>query len=169
MQWASSRLDPGRSARVVTVRRDEDDREASGRSAGQDMRSRFMARAIVIDCPHSGCSGKYITGAREIVLQAGTGARVVLRCTRNPKEHESKIIVEPYTEKKASELATALQQGNSLTCEHCGTRLSIVKAGQAGDTAGEDSGVYRCSWCGARWRSSATSGPKAESGDWIGV
>ena len=122
-----------------------------------------MARPILIDCPYAGCSGKYLTDAREIVLQAGTGARVVLRCTRNPAEHDSKIIVEPFSDEEAEQLEAARSRGERLTCQHCGTQLEPAHGESEGmrDSEVEGPTVYQCSWCGARWRPPNETGSEA--------
>ena len=151
-RWASRESDPGRTAR--SSRGGSAEGAMNGQSAGREIMREFMAKPIVIDCAYRGCEGKYLMGEREIDPQAGTGARVVLHCTRNPEEHDSTITVEPLSEEAVDRLGSALSRGEPLHCAHCRTEMQVapaeIEAALGSQTESEPR--HYCSWCGVRWR-----------------
>jgi hypothetical protein len=123
------------------------------RTLEQAIKREFLAREIVIDCPSSGCSGKFLTERREINRPSGTGARVVLRCTRQPEEHEVTLSMDPLTVEEADALKSSLVRGESLACVRCGDPLELgsVESPDGWAKSVNSQAVYHCPWCGVKW------------------
>lgn len=77
-----------------------------------------------------------------------------MRCTRNPDEHNSAILVEPYSEREVQQLASALARGERLLCGHCETELRQAdeEMKRAWGWQRENAATHHCPWCGVRWR-----------------
>ncbi len=157
-RWASSENDAGWSR----------PRGANGRLAEKRIHRQFIARETIIDCPHPGCPGIYLTGRREIQRPPGTGARVILRCTRRPSEHESTLAMPAYSTEEREALRAALLKNETPRCTRCKTQLELPKvdaAGVGGARAGGAGGAggaatYYCSWCGVKWRAPGIVQPR---------
>lgn len=151
-RWASRERDPGRSARRQAGGRDYD--PATGRSAyTESVRPAFLARDIVIDCPHPDCHGLLPTGQRAFGEAGGTASQVVLRCTREPEDHEIAIWIEPYSLEERERLKQAHLEGKPLACARCGTSLKLGTVAIADEWTESVSReeAYFCPWCGVKW------------------
>ncbi|MGD2216653.1 MAG: hypothetical protein PVJ64_07850 [Gemmatimonadales bacterium] len=155
-RWASDGDDPGRAARwSVTGNGSDPGQQRQRRSEG--VKREFLARAIVIDCPHADCDGMLLTGAREIERLGGSGARLVFRCTREPESHEVTVTMDPYTAEEVERLKAALYRGEALGCVRCGTLLELgsVSSQDGWAKSLDSSAAFYCAWCGVRWEAPA--------------
>lgn len=151
-RWASQVTDPGWSARAAGPALDYDPR--TGRSAyTEPVKQAFLAREVVIDCPHPDCRGLLVTRQRGFGEAGGTASQVVLRCTREPEEHEFDLAIEPYGIEERERLSEAHQAGESPECARCGTALepgTVEIPDDWTDAVSHEEG-YRCPWCGLKW------------------
>ncbi len=151
-RWASQEDDPGRLARPSF--------ESAGTSSGRGedrvataLQLAFLARDILLDCPQQGCPGMLLTGLREIERQQDGTARVVLRCTRQPEDHEFTIAIPSCTADEEERLRTSQSRGEQLLCVRCRTPLAPDPPDENGAGA-KSSGqprAHTCPWCGVRW------------------
>ncbi len=150
-RWASHQRDPGRLAPSHS------NRQAPGESGGADsiaaMKRAFLAREVIIECPERDCTGLVITGRREFEATDDARSRVLLRCTRNPQEHEFSFAIEPYDEDEVRRLNTSWDREGRPLCTRCRTALMPTRPAGNGDKTQPPDGprAYRCVWCGARW------------------
>ncbi|UCC73359.1 MAG: hypothetical protein JSV86_01990 [Gemmatimonadota bacterium] len=151
-RWASQEDDPGRVVRLAaSVNGSEPG--ARRRRLSDAVRREFLARALVIDCPHDDCSGMLLTGAREIERSGGSGSRIVFRCTREPEGHEVTVTMDPYTADEVERLKASLYRGERLVCVRCGTALELGSvASKDGWAKSLQAGAaFYCNWCGVKW------------------
>jgi|GEM_PF-3128245 len=149
-RWASRETDPGRSARQLPAR--ESDSEG-GEPVAAAIKREFLMRPVVIDCPRPGCVGMLLPGRREVSRPGGTRVRIVLRCTREPEDHDFVISMDPYTADEVEQLKTSLHRGERLTCPRCGTSMvfgSLTEDDGWGKPVDIGESHY-CAWCGLRW------------------
>ncbi len=151
-RWGTLESDPGRLADAAA----EPNGERSGdwvAERNEAIRQRFYAREILIDCPHSECAGKYFTESREILSSPGSGSKVVLRCSRQPEDHDMTLHMRPYDPEEVEKLASVLAKGDPLRCPRCDSPLERTAANEYGEPVAGGSGrpVQLCTWCGVRW------------------
>jgi hypothetical protein len=151
-RWGSLAKDPGRLGRA-SVPADGSEERRSRRLADDALRRAFLAREAVIDCPYRGCQGLLLTRRREISRPGGTGARVVLRCTRHPETHDVMIALEPYSAEEVDQLGSMLLRGESLRCVRCGSLLQLgsLDSPEGWGRSVSSAPAYYCGWCGVRW------------------
>lgn len=147
-RWASGENDPGRSPGPGGPAA-----ESNGGGDLERVRREFVAREMVIDCSYAECRGVLVTDGREIIPRASWGAKVILRCSRHPDEHEFTLLMGPYTAEQQKELVAALREGTRMPCVLCGTPLELASEAAPGSSGGESEGqpTYACPWCGVRW------------------
>jgi DNA-directed RNA polymerase subunit RPC12/RpoP len=94
-----------------------------------------------------------LTARREFAESGGTASRIVLRCTREPEEHDLRISIEPYSSEEKEQLETLQERGDPLVCRRCGTAMEqgTVRIADAWtDSVNREEG-YSCPWCGVKW------------------
>lgn len=161
-RWSSATDDPGRAARTSVSENGLEPGKKRKRLADV-VRREFLARAMVIDCPHGGCVGKLLTSARQIERPGGSGARLVFRCTRHPDSHDVTVTMDPYSAEEIERLKAALYRGEALRCVRCGTPLELGSASSQDGWAKslDSSAAFYCSWCGVRWDAPAELSKRA--------
>lgn len=149
-RWGTLESDPGRVAR----KEGRAGREPNGRARAKERVKRdYLAGEILIDCPHGGCLGKYVTECREIQSASASGARIILKCTRGAEDHEFTLQMPAYDKAEVEELSAAVMRGERPRCGRCDTPLEALAEGGEG-MAGEPlqaANAYHCPWCGVRW------------------
>ena len=161
-RWSSDGDDPGRAARSSASENGEDPGKRR-KMLAEPVRREFLARAIVVDCPHTDCDGMMLTGEREIERPGGSGSRLIFRCTRHPESHDVTVTMDPYTAEEIERLKAALYRGEPLVCVRCGTPLELGSASsQDGWAKSLDiSAAFYCAWCGVRWDAPAELSKRA--------
>lgn len=151
-RWASLPDDPGWGART-SRHASASDGESARRSVTSAMRRKFLAGERIIDCPNRACLGRILTCSRTIERPGGPGTRVVLRCTRNPAEHEVTLSLEPYTPEEEDVLKSSLSRGERPACGRCGSEMDLgsVDSPDGWAKSVNAQAAYYCSWCGVRW------------------
>jgi len=151
-RWGSLENAPGRGAWSKPSMNGSD--RTDGRStAAEWIKLAFLAREILIDCPKAGCAGKILTGQRRFGETAGTGSRIVLRCTREPEEHEIAVTIEPYTAEEKEALEASHGSEKRVQCKRCETpmKLGSVEVSDAWTDSVSTESAYFCPWCGVKW------------------
>ena len=149
-RWASRESDPGRSARQQPARGSD---QEGGQSVAAAIKREFLRRPVVIDCPRPGCVGLLLPGRREVSRPGGTRVRIVLRCTREPEDHDFVISMDPYTGDEVEQLTTSLRRGEGLICPRCGAPMQygvLTEDDGWGKPVDIGEGHY-CAWCGVIW------------------
>lgn len=151
-RWGSLEHAPGRVARLK-VSSNGIGRTNARSAAAESTKASFLAREVLIDCPHAGCVGKILTGKRQLVDTAGTGSRIALSCTREPEEHEITISIEPLTTQEKEALKASSDMNEKLHCKRCGTHLKMVtvEVADAWTESMSRESAYCCPWCGVKW------------------
>jgi hypothetical protein len=151
-RWASLPDDPGWVART-SRRAGAADGESAHRSLKRVMKQKFLAGERIIDCPNRTCPGRILTCSRSIERPGGSGTRVVLRCTRNPEEHEVVVSLEPYTPEEEDVLKSSLSRGERPACGRCGSEMDLgsVESPDGWAKSVNAPAAYYCPWCGVRW------------------
>ncbi len=149
-RWGTLESDPGRVAR----QEGREGRDTNGRTRAKEKVKRdYLAGEILIDCPHAGCMGKYVTESREMKSASVSGARIVLKCTRGSEDHDFTLQMPAYDKAEVEELSAALMRGDRLHCGRCETPLATL-ADDGTSMAAEPrqaASAYHCPWCGVRW------------------
>jgi hypothetical protein len=151
-RWGSLENAPGKVARFEVS--SNGGGQSNGRSAvAESTKASFLAREVLIDCPHAGCVGKILTGKRHFGDTAGTGSRIALSCTREPEEHVVTISIEPLNSKEKETLKAASDRNEKLHCKRCGTGLKkgTVEVADAWTESVSRQAAYCCPWCGVKW------------------
>lgn len=151
-RWGSFENAPGRVARSGVSSNGTG--RTNGRSAAAEkVRALFLAREVLIDCPHAGCAGKILTSKRQFGESVGTGSRIALSCTREPEEHQITISIEPLTTEEKDSLKGSIDKNEKLHCERCNTRLKMVtvEVADAWTESVSRESAYCCPWCGVKW------------------
>jgi DNA-directed RNA polymerase subunit RPC12/RpoP len=151
-RWASRERDPGRLARP-RVEVPESDGAPGDKTRTDRVKAAFLAREIVIDCPHPDCHGLLLTESRKFGRASGTASEVVLRCTREPELHEFSLFIEPCTAEERARLAQASRESGPVACLRCGTALrrgALAIADEWTEAVRREDG-YSCPWCGVKW------------------
>jgi DNA-directed RNA polymerase subunit RPC12/RpoP len=149
-RWGSAQDDPGWTARVE---RPVADPEHGGRRLiTESMKGSFLAKESIVDCPDPGCRGLFLTDKRAIERH-GSGARVVLHCTRRPEEHDITLALDPYSSEEQETLKSVLLRGEAPVCSRCGSELELgsTESPQPWAKAADAQQAYHCPWCGVRW------------------
>ncbi len=161
-RWASHERDPGRLAPPNS------DRHGPGRENGAEglssaLKQAFLAREAIIDCPQRACTGLLVTGCREFAPVDDASSRVLLRCTRNPGEHEFSFAIETYSADEVGRLKSSQDRGERLLCSRCQTPLTAGPSlGNGQKPARPDRPrAYRCTWCGVSWTPPVERGEQA--------
>ena len=126
---------------------------SSGLQAAESIKASFLAREVLIDCPHAGCVGKMLTGQRQFGDTAGTGSRIALSCTREPEEHVITVSIEPLTTEEKESLKATSDRGEKLHCKRCGTHLKkgTVEVSDAWTETVSRESAHCCPWCAVKW------------------
>lgn len=149
-RWACRETDPGRWTRQPPLRESEAE---GGQPVAAAIKREFLKRPIVIDCPRPGCVGMLLPDRREMSRPGGARVRIVLRCTREPKEHDFVISMDPYAADEVEQFKTKLRRGEPLVCPRCGTAMehgSLTEDDGWGNLVDIGESHY-CPWCGVRW------------------
>jgi len=151
-RWGSLENAPGKVARLGVSSKGGG--QSNGRSAAaESTKASFLAREVLIDCPHAGCEGKILTSKRQFGDTAGTGSRIALSCTREPEEHVVTVSIEPLTTKEKEALKASSDKNEKLHCKRCGTSLKMgtVEVADAWTESVSRETAYGCPWCGVKW------------------
>ncbi|NIR73788.1 MAG: hypothetical protein GWM93_20610 [Gemmatimonadetes bacterium] len=150
-RWSSSADDPGWTAGDVNGASGSADSSSRQVRMGEVKRS-YTARERLIDCPHRECPGLLLTGTRE-VERHGSAARIALRCTREPEDHEVTLSIEPYTAEETDVFKSQLLRGDPPACVRCGSEMDLgsVDSPDGWGNSEQAQPAYFCPWCGLRW------------------
>jgi hypothetical protein len=90
---------------------------------------------------------------REEERHGGSGTRLVLRCTREPTEHEVTLTMDPYKTEEVDQMKSKLARGEQPSCARCRSELSLgsTEGPQAWGKSADSQAVYFCPWCGVSW------------------
>ncbi len=151
-RWGSLENAPGKTARYYASN-NRNGRTSKRGSAAKSTRASFLAREILIDCPHPGCEGKILTSKRQLGDTAGTGSRIAMSCTREPEEHVVTISIDPLTRDEQEALKLSSERKDKIHCKRCGTRMKkgTVEVADAWTETVNRETAYRCPWCGVKW------------------
>lgn len=158
-RWASQERDPGRLAPSNSDRHDPGGQNGAGDLSSR-LKQAFLSREVVIGCPQRACPGLLVTGRREFGAVDGASSRVLLRCTRNPGEHEFSFAIETYTTDEVVRLKSSQDRGEQPLCSRCQTPLAPGRSSGNGEKPAppDRPAAYRCTWCGVSWTPPAEGG-----------
>lgn len=149
-RWACRETDPGRGARQASPPESD---SGGGQVVAAAIKQEFLRRPVVIDCPRPGCIGMLLPDRREITRPGGARVRIVLRCTREPQDHDFVITMDPYAADEAEQLNTKLRRGEQPVCPRCSAALEFgsLREDDGWGNLVEIGESHYCPWCGVRW------------------
>lgn len=150
-RWASLRDDPGWGASSAAA--PVASGSAGRRVALEAIRRGFLRRERYLNCPNPACQGLIVSSMRVLERHGGSGTRLVLRCTREPSEHEVTLTMDPYTPEEVEQMKSKLIRGESPSCVRCGSELSLgsTEGPNAWGKSVGSQAAYHCPWCGVKW------------------